>query len=75
MSISGKEFVERLDRELEPLGKQVTASPYYDTWCSGKLNQEQLFQILSQWHACLREILSILYAWIQRCSDPDLALK
>src|SRR5713226_100314 len=75
MAMSGEQFVEWLDRELEPLRQEITASPYYDAWCGGKLSQEQLFQIMSQWYAYLREIPSILCAWIQRCPDPELGLK
>ena len=75
MAMSGDEFVEWLDQELEPLRREIIASPYYDAWCSGKLNQEQLFQVMAQWYAYLKHIPSILCAWIQRCHDPDLALK
>jgi pimeloyl-ACP methyl ester carboxylesterase len=69
MPMSGGEFVEWLDRELEPLRQEITASRYYDAWCSGKLSKEQVFQIMSQWHAYLREISAILTAWVQRCPD------
>jgi pimeloyl-ACP methyl ester carboxylesterase len=69
MPMSGGEFIEWLDRELEPLRQEITASPYYDAWCSGKLSKEQVFQIMSQWHAYLREISAILTAWVQRCPD------
>ena len=40
MSMSGADFVEWLDQELEPLRREIIASPYYDTWCSGKLSKE-----------------------------------
>jgi pyrroloquinoline quinone (PQQ) biosynthesis protein C len=73
--MSGDEFVEWLDRDLEPLRREVIASPYYDAWCSGQLSQEQLFQIMGQWYAYLKHIPSILCSWIQRCPDPDLGLK
>jgi pyrroloquinoline quinone (PQQ) biosynthesis protein C len=73
--MSGGEFVEWLDHELEPLRREVIASPYYDAWCSGTLDREQLFQIMGQWYAYLKHIPSILCAWIQRCPDPDLTLK
>ena len=53
MPMSGYQFVEWLDHELEPLRREVIASPYYDAWCSGKLNKEQLFQIMGQWYAYL----------------------
>jgi pyrroloquinoline quinone (PQQ) biosynthesis protein C len=75
MPMIGEEFVKWLDRELEPLRQEVIASPYYDRWCSGELGKEQLFQLMSQWYAYLREIPSILCAWIQRCPDPELGLK
>ena len=64
MAMSGDEFVEWLDRELEPLRREVIASPYYDGWCSGKLSKEQLFQIMGQWYAYLKHIPSILCSWI-----------
>jgi hypothetical protein len=38
MATSGEEFVQWLDRELEPLRREASASPYFDAWCSGKLN-------------------------------------
>jgi len=75
MAMSGEQFVEWLDRELEPLRAETIRSPYYDAWCSGQLSKEQLFQIISQWYAYLREIPSILSAWVQRCPDPQLTLK
>jgi len=37
MPMSGDEFVEWLDRELEPLRREASSSPYFDAWCSGKL--------------------------------------
>lgn len=75
MSMSGEQFVEWLDKELEPLRREITASPYYDSWCGGKLSKEQVFQIMSQWYAYLREIPAILSAWVQRCPDAELGLK
>ena len=30
MSMSGEQFVEWLDKELEPLRREIIASPYYD---------------------------------------------
>ncbi|MBM4263190.1 MAG: hypothetical protein FJ145_17390 [Deltaproteobacteria bacterium] len=75
MALSGDQYVEWLDRELEPLRRETLASPFYDAWCSGKLSKEQLFQIMGQWYAYLKHIPSIMCAWIQRCHDPDLALK
>jgi len=44
MPMSGEQFVEWLDKELEPLRQEITASPYYDAWCSGKLSKEQVFR-------------------------------
>ena len=75
MTMSGDQFVEWLDQELEPLRREIIASPYYDAWCSGKLSNEQVFQVMSQWYAYLRQIPSILSAWMQRCPDADLGLK
>ena len=75
MAMSGEQFMEWLDRELEPVRKEITASPYYDAWCSGKLSKEQVFQIMSQSYAYLREIPCILSAWVQRCPNAELGLK
>ena len=60
MPMSGEQFVEWLDQELEPLRREVIASPYYDAWCSGKLSQEQLFQVMGHWYAYLKHIPSIM---------------
>jgi hypothetical protein len=35
MPMSGEQFVEWLDPEPEPLWREIIASPYYDSWCSG----------------------------------------
>ena len=75
MEMSGKEFVEWLDRELEPLRQEAVASPYFDAWCSGKLSKDQVFELIKQQYAYLREIPSIIAAWIPRCPDPDLGLR
>ena len=40
MAMSGEEFVEWLDQELEPLWREIIGSPYYDAWHSGKLSKE-----------------------------------
>jgi hypothetical protein len=40
MAMSGEEFVEWLDQELEPLRREIIASPYYAAWCSGQLSKE-----------------------------------
>jgi hypothetical protein len=48
MAITGEKFVEWLDKELEPLRQEVASSPYYDAWCSGKLNKEQIFELMKQ---------------------------
>ena len=75
MAMSGEEFVEWLDRELELLREEAAASPYYDAWCSGRLSKVQVFELMKQRYAYLREIPYILAAWIQRCPDSDLRLK
>ena len=46
MAMTGEKFVEWLDIELEPLRKEVAASPYYDAGCSGKLSKEQIFELM-----------------------------
>jgi hypothetical protein len=48
MPMTGEEFVEWLDRELEPLRREAAASPYFDIWCSGKLSKEQVFELMKQ---------------------------
>ena len=45
MPMSGDEFVEWLDRELEPLRREASASIYFDSWCSGKLSDRTSFRI------------------------------
>lgn len=75
MAMSGEEFVKWLDAELEPLRQEAASSPYYDAWCSGQLSKEQLFELMKQFYAYLRENPSIIAAWVQRCPDPDLRLQ
>jgi hypothetical protein len=48
MPMSGEEFVEWLDRELEPLRREAASSLYFDAWCSGKLSKEQVFELMKQ---------------------------
>jgi hypothetical protein len=38
MALSGDEFIEWLDRELEPFRREASGSIYFDSWCSGKLS-------------------------------------
>ena len=64
MAMSGEQFVEWLDRELEPLRREVSSSIYFEAWCSGKLSKEQVFELMKQRYAYLREIPHILAAWI-----------
>jgi pyrroloquinoline quinone (PQQ) biosynthesis protein C len=75
MPMSGDEFVERLDRELEPLRREASTSIYFDSWCSGKLSIEQVFELMKQRYAYLREIPHILAAWIQNCPYVDVQQK
>ncbi len=75
MTMSGEAFVEWLDQELEPLRQEAASSPYYDAWYSGQLSKEQLFELMKQFYAYLRENPSIIAAWVQKCPDPDLRLK
>ena len=42
MTMSSDEFVGWLDKELEPLRREASASPYFETWCSGRLTKDQL---------------------------------
>ena len=67
MPMSGEQFVDWLDRELEPLRREASASPYFDAWCSGKLSKEQVFELMKQRYAYLREIPHIIAAWIEHC--------
>src|ERR671915_120692 len=75
MPISGEEFVEWLDRELEPLRREASASLYFEAWCGGKLSQEQVFELMKQRYAYLREIPHIIAAWIEHCPYVDVQQK
>lgn len=75
MVMSPEEFVEWLDRELEPLRREASASIYFDAWCSGKLSKEQVFELMKQRYAYLREIPYILAAWIENCPYVDVQQK
>jgi pyrroloquinoline quinone (PQQ) biosynthesis protein C len=75
MAMSGEQFVEWLDRELEPFRRKASASIYFDAWCSGKLSKEQVFELMKQRYAYLREIPHILAAWIQNCPYVDVQQK
>ena len=57
MTMSSDEFVGWLDKELEPLRREASASPYFETWCSGRLTKDQLFDLMKQRYAYLRGIL------------------
>ena len=68
MPMSGEEFVEWLDRELEPLRREAASSLYFDAWCSGKLSKKQVFELMKQryaylrnsaYHCCLDRALSV----------------
>ena len=75
MAMSGEQFVEWLDSELEPFRREASASIYFEAWCSGKLSKEQVFELMKQRYAYLREIPHILAAWIQNCSYVDVQQK
>jgi pyrroloquinoline quinone (PQQ) biosynthesis protein C len=75
MAMSGEQFVEWLDRELEPFRREASASIYFEAWCSGKLSKEQVFELMKQRYAYLREIPHILAAWIQTCPYVDVQQK
>ena len=75
MAMSGEQFVEWLDRELEPFRREASASIYFEAWCSGKLSKEQVFELMKQRYAYLREIPHILAAWIQNCPYVDVQQK
>ena len=75
MPMSGEEFVEWLDRELEPLRREAASSLYFDAWCSGKLSKEQVFELMKQRYAYLREIPHIIAAWIEHCPYVEVRQK
>jgi len=69
MTMNSEEFVLWLDHELEPLRKEAAASPYFTAWCSGKLTKDQLFELMKQRYAYLREMPAIISAWVENCDD------
>jgi pyrroloquinoline quinone (PQQ) biosynthesis protein C len=75
MPMSGEEFVEWLDRELEPLRREAASSLYFDAWCSGDLSKEQVFELMKQRYAYLREIPHIIAAWIEHCPYVEVRQK
>lgn len=75
MVMSGEKFVDWLDKELEPLRQEAASSPYYDAWCSGELSKAQIFELMKQRYAYIRENPSIIAAWISKCPDVDVRLK
>jgi pyrroloquinoline quinone (PQQ) biosynthesis protein C len=75
MPMSGDEFVEWLDGELEPLRREASASLYFEAWCGGKLSKEQVFELMKQRYAYLREIPHIIAAWIEHCPYVDVQQK
>lgn len=64
-------FVNDLNRELEPLRAKIIASSYARTWIEGSLNMGQVIFIMQQLYAYLREIPTIVAAWINCCPDSD----
>ncbi len=60
MAMYGQEFADWLDRELEPVREETANSPYYDAWYSGQLSKDQLFELMKQFYAYLRENPSII---------------
>ena len=75
MPMSGDEFVEWLDGELEPLRREASASLYFEAWCGGNLSKEQVFELMKQRYAYLREIPHIIAAWIEHCPYVDVQQK
>lgn len=75
MAMSAEQFVEWLDDELEPFRREASASIYFESWCSGKLSKGQVFELMRQRYAYLREIPYILAAWIQNCPYVDVQQK
>jgi pyrroloquinoline quinone (PQQ) biosynthesis protein C len=75
MAMSGDEFIEWLDGELEPLRREASASLYFEAWCGGQLSKEQVFELMKQRYAYLREIPHIIAAWIEHCPYVDVQQK
>jgi pyrroloquinoline quinone (PQQ) biosynthesis protein C len=70
--MESKEFVQNLDRELEPLRSEIVNSKYVQTLISGGYSMKQFIELMKQRYAFLRENPYILASWIQACPDREI---
>ena len=70
--MDSKEFVQSLDKELEPLRSEIVNSKYVQTLISGGYSMKQFIELMKQRYAFLRENPYILASWIQACPDREI---
>jgi pyrroloquinoline quinone (PQQ) biosynthesis protein C len=70
--MNSKQYVEWLDKELEPLRWDIVNSEYVQTMITGGYNMRQFIELMKQRYAFLRENPYILASWIQACPDREL---
>jgi hypothetical protein len=71
--VNAKEFIDSLDRELEPLRGELVNSKYVQNLISGGYNMKQFIELMKQRHAFIRENPYIIasWIWIQACPDRE----
>ena len=69
--MNSKEFIDSLDRELEPLREDLVNSKYVQHLISGGYNMKQFIELMKQRYAFIRENPYIIASWIQACPDRE----
>ena len=72
MALSGKEFLKKLDADLEPLREQLVGSRIVKAWCDGELSREQVFEVMKQFYCLAQNAVENFALWAVACPFEDV---
>jgi pyrroloquinoline quinone (PQQ) biosynthesis protein C len=72
MAMSGKEYVEWLDRELEPRRVALVSSPLVRAWCNGEVSRAGQLEIMKQFYCLARNVEENFALWAVTCPFDDV---
>ncbi len=72
MALTGKEFLKKLDADLEPLRVELVGSRIVKAWCDGELSREQVFEVMKQFYCLAQNAVENFALWAVACPFDDV---
>jgi pyrroloquinoline quinone (PQQ) biosynthesis protein C len=72
MVMTGPDYLDWLNHELEPLRHQIVNSRFIKAWCAGEVSREGQLEIMKQYYCLARNVEENFALWAVTCPFDDI---